>query len=46
VTPPAEGRLIAERVKGARFTEVYAAHLSNWEAEEEFNREVLNFLQG
>ena len=46
VTPPAEGRFIAERVKGAQFTEVHAAHLSNWEAEDEFNRQVLNFLQG
>ena len=46
VTPPAQGRFLAEQVKDAQFTEVNAAHLSNWEAAEEFNREVLNFLLG
>jgi 3-oxoadipate enol-lactonase len=46
VTPPAEGRFIAERIPGARFMEVKAAHLSNWEAAEELNREVMNFLLG
>jgi 3-oxoadipate enol-lactonase len=46
VTPLAEGRFLAERIPGARFTEVNAAHLSNWEAAEEFNREVMNFLLG
>ncbi len=44
VTPPSEGRFIAERIRGAQFTEVNAAHLSNWEATEEFNRQVLKFL--
>ena len=44
VTPPSEGRFIAERIKGAQFTEVNAAHLSNWQAAEEFNRQVLKFL--
>jgi 3-oxoadipate enol-lactonase len=46
VTPPSEGRFIAERVPGAQFKEVKAAHLSNWEAAEEFNREVSHFLLG
>ena len=44
VTPPSEGRFISEHIKSAQFTEVNAAHLSNWEAAEEFNRRVLKFL--
>ena len=43
VTPPSEGRFIAEKIKGAQFTEVNAAHLSNWAADE-FNHQVLKFL--
>jgi 3-oxoadipate enol-lactonase len=43
-TPPAAGRLIAERIEGARYVELDAAHLSNIEAPEEFTRTVLEFL--
>jgi 3-oxoadipate enol-lactonase len=43
-TLPADGRFVAEHIPGARFTEVSAAHLSNMEAREDFNRIVLQFL--
>jgi 3-oxoadipate enol-lactonase len=45
VTPPAEGRFLADNIPGARFTELSAAHLSNIEAQNDFNREVLQFLR-
>jgi 3-oxoadipate enol-lactonase len=44
VTTPADGRFLAERITGASFTELSAAHISNVEAQNEFNREVLAFL--
>jgi 3-oxoadipate enol-lactonase len=43
-TPPADGRFIAEHVPGARYVELNAAHLSNLEAEDQFNKEVAAFL--
>jgi 3-oxoadipate enol-lactonase len=43
-TPPAAGRFIADGVKGARYVELAAAHLSNVEAEEEFTRSLGEFL--
>lgn len=43
-TPPADGRFIAEKIRGARYVELYAAHLSNIEAEVRFTLEVENFL--
>ena len=43
-TPPADGRFIAERIPGAQFVELAAAHLSNIEAAPEFTREVSRFL--
>lgn len=43
-TPPADGRLIADRVRGARYVELDAAHLSNIEAREQFTTEVIKFL--
>ena len=43
-TPPADGRFIAEKICGARYVELHAAHLSNIEAEARFNLEVENFL--
>jgi len=43
-TPPAEGRYLAERIPGARYAELNAAHLSNIEDREAFNRELNNFL--
>jgi 3-oxoadipate enol-lactonase len=43
-TPPAEGRSLAESIPGAAYAELSAAHLSNIEARDEFNRRVLHFL--
>lgn len=45
VTPPAECRSFAERIAGAQYTELPAAHLSNIEAAEAFTMELLNFLK-
>ena len=44
-TPPADGRALSELISGAKYSELSAAHLSNIEASEEFNREVLAFLK-
>jgi 3-oxoadipate enol-lactonase len=44
-TPPADGRWLSEQIRGAKFAELPAAHLSNIEAREDFNREVLAFLK-
>ena len=44
-TPPADGRALSEQIRGAKYTELPAAHLSNIEAREDFNREVLAFLK-
>ena len=43
-TPVAMGEQIHSGVPGARFAILEAAHLSNWEQTEEFNRLVLNFF--
>jgi 3-oxoadipate enol-lactonase len=43
-TPPADGRFIAEQIRGARYVELDAAHLSNIEASERFNAELIQFL--
>jgi 3-oxoadipate enol-lactonase len=43
-TPPAEGRFIAERIPGARYVELDAAHLSNIEAAGPFTEIVTGFL--
>jgi 3-oxoadipate enol-lactonase len=45
-TPPAAGRAVAERIKGAKYVELPAAHLSNIEQPERFTAEVLGFLRG
>ncbi len=45
-TPPEHGELIARSVAGARYVELNAAHLSNWEAAQAFTQRVLNFLRG
>lgn len=45
-TPPADGRFLAERIPGARYVELAAAHLSNVEAAEPFTRAVVRFLSG
>jgi len=44
-TPPADGRFLAEHLRGAKYAELPAAHLSNIEAREDFNRELLAFLK-
>jgi 3-oxoadipate enol-lactonase len=44
-TPPARGRLIAQAIEGAKLVELEAAHLSNVEVPEAFNRAVLAFLR-
>lgn len=45
VATPADGHFLAERIRGAHYAEVSAAHLSNLEARDDFNRIVLKFLQ-
>ncbi len=44
-TPPADGRALSELIRGGKYTELPAAHLSNIEARDDFNREVLAFLK-
>jgi 3-oxoadipate enol-lactonase len=46
VIPLAEARATAERIRGARYIELDAAHLSNVETAERFTSEVLGFLAG
>ena len=43
-TPPADGRFLAEKINGARYVELSAAHLSNIEDRDRFNQEVSAFL--
>ena len=43
-TPVADGRFLADRVKGARYVELAAAHLSNVEAAPAFSRALIEFL--
>jgi len=43
-TPPELGRAVAAAIAGARYVELDAAHLSNWEQAEAFNLAVLSFL--
>lgn len=43
-TPPQDGRAVAEAIPGARYVELDAAHLSNWERPTEFTRELIGFL--
>jgi 3-oxoadipate enol-lactonase len=44
-TTPQDGRYIAERIEGARFVELDAAHMLNIEQHELFTKEVSDFLQ-
>lgn len=44
VATPADGHFLSERIPGAGYAEVPAAHLSNLEARDDFNRAVLEFL--
>jgi len=43
-TTPADARFLVERIKGARYIELNAAHLSNIEDEARFTKEVGDFL--
>jgi 3-oxoadipate enol-lactonase len=43
-TPPADGRYLAERIQGARYVELPAAHLSNIEAAPAFTAALTEFL--
>jgi 3-oxoadipate enol-lactonase len=43
-TPPAEGRWLADAIRGARYVELPASHISNLEAPEQFNAELVRFL--
>jgi 3-oxoadipate enol-lactonase len=44
VTPPADGRFLEEKISGARYVELAAAHLSNVEAVTQFTDALLQFL--
>ena len=44
-TPPADGRFIAQRIPGARYVELDAAHLLNIEQQDRFTQEVSDFLR-
>jgi 3-oxoadipate enol-lactonase len=44
-TPPADGRFVAEKIPGAQYLELNAAHLSNIEAAELFTAALLSFLE-
>ena len=43
-TPPEAGKAIADAIPGARLVELDAAHLSNIEAADAFNKAVVDFL--
>jgi 3-oxoadipate enol-lactonase len=43
-TPPTDGRFLADRIKGARYVELPAAHLSNIEAAPAFTSALIDFL--
>jgi 3-oxoadipate enol-lactonase len=44
-TTPADGRFVAEKIRGAQYLELNAAHLSNIEAAEPFTTALLKFLE-
>ena len=43
-TPPADGHFLADHIPGARYAELNAAHLSNWETAQSFTTHVCDFL--
>src|SRR6266481_5146114 len=43
VTPPTDGKLMAERIRGSRYVELAAAHLSNIEAADAFTTAMAGF---
>jgi len=44
VSPPADSQFLVDSIPGAKYAELAAAHLSNLEARDDFNRHVLQFL--
>lgn len=46
VTPPSDAHFLTEHISGAKYVDVSAAHLSNLEGRDDFNRNVLQFLLG
>ena len=46
MTPADEGRFVAERIRGARYVELPAAHLSNIQAAPAFTQAIVQFLTG
>jgi len=46
VTPPQEGRLLVDHIRGSQYVELDAAHLSNVEKSDAFTSALRNFLQG
>jgi 3-oxoadipate enol-lactonase len=44
-TPPSDGRFVAQRIPGARYVELDAAHLLNIEQPDRFTQEVFGFLR-
>ena len=44
VVPLADGRFMAERIRGAKYVELPAAHLANIEASDVFTKELATFL--
>jgi pimeloyl-ACP methyl ester carboxylesterase len=45
VATPSDARYIVERVAGAQYVELDAAHLSNIEAAERFTQRLVQFLE-
>ena len=43
-TPAADGRAVADAIRGARYLELAAAHLSNLEAADDFTPALVGFL--
>ncbi len=43
-TPPEHGELIARAIRGAKYVELNAAHLSNWEVAQAFTQQLMAFL--
>jgi 3-oxoadipate enol-lactonase len=43
-TPPEDGRFLAEKIPGAKYVELEAAHLSNIEVVDGFTEAVVRFL--
>lgn len=45
VVPLADGRFMAERIRGSKYVELAAAHLANIEASDLFTKELATFLE-